>query len=51
MISRLADQNKVLAQKLGMLQERVAALEAEPVAGAQRDSEPARVTRDLTITR
>ena len=27
-ISRLADQNKVLAQKLGMLQERVAELEA-----------------------
>jgi hypothetical protein len=48
-ISRLADQNKVLAQKLGMLQERVAVLEAE--AGAESDREPARVTRDLTITR
>jgi hypothetical protein len=51
-ISRLADQNKVLAQKLGMLQERVAGLEAE-VAGArrvaERDSE--RVTRDLTVSR
>jgi hypothetical protein len=50
-ISRLADQNKVLAQKLGMLQERVATLEAGADAGAERDREPARVTRDLTITR
>jgi hypothetical protein len=50
-ISRLADQNKVLAQKLGMLQERVAALEAEADLGPDRDREPARVTRDLTITR
>ena len=48
-ISRLTDQNKVLAQKLGMLQERVATLEAG--GDAQRDREPARVTRDLTITR
>ena len=47
-ISRLADQNKVLAQKLGMLQERVTTLEAG--ADAERDREPARVTRDLTIT-
>jgi len=50
-ISRLADQNKVLAQKLGLLQERVATLEAAADAGAQRDRESARVTRDLTITR
>jgi hypothetical protein len=50
-ISRLADQNKVLAQKLGMLQERVATLEAEADLGPERDREPARVTRDLTITR
>jgi hypothetical protein len=50
-ISRLADQNKVLAQKLGMLQERIATLEADAHAGAERDREPARVTRDLTITR
>jgi hypothetical protein len=51
-ISRLADQNKVLAQKLGMLQERVAGLEAE-VAGARRVSErdTERVTRDLTVSR
>ena len=51
-ISRLADQNKVLAQKLGMLQERVAGLEAE-VAGARRVSErdSERVTRDLTVSR
>jgi hypothetical protein len=50
-ISRLADQNKVLAQKLGLLQERVATLEAAADAGAERDRESARVTRDLTITR
>jgi hypothetical protein len=50
-ISRLADQNKVLAQKLGMLQERIATLEAESDLGPGRDAEPARVTRGLTITR
>jgi hypothetical protein len=51
-ISRLADQNKVLAQKLGMLQERVAGLEAE-LAGVRRASErdSERVTRDLTVSR
>lgn len=50
-ISRLADQNKVLAQKLGMLHERVATLEAEAEAAAVGEREPARVTQDLTITR
>ena len=50
-ISRLADQNKVLAQKLGMLQERVADARGRGGDGAERDREPARVTRDLTITR
>jgi hypothetical protein len=50
-ISRLADQNKVLAQKLGMLQERVAQLEAEAGVSAEPEREPARVTRDLTTTR
>ena len=40
MISRLADQNKVLAQKLGLLQERVATLEAEAGVGAEREREP-----------
>ena len=49
-ISRLADQNKVLAQRMGMLQERVAALEAEAGTGAEPDSEPGRATPDLTIT-
>ena len=49
-ISRLADQNKVLAQRMGMLQERVAALEAEAGRVAEADSDPARATRDLTIT-
>ena len=50
-ISRLADQNKVLAQKLGLLQERVDELEAEAGVGAEADPEQPRVTRDLTITR
>jgi hypothetical protein len=50
-ISRLADQNKVLAQKLGMLQERVAQLEAEAGPGAGAERESPRGTRDLTITR
>ena len=51
-ISRLADQNKVLAQKLGMLQERVAQLEGASGAGAGSDAErEPRVTRDLTVTR
>ena len=51
-ISRLADQNKVLAQRLGMLHERVAQLEA--ASSADTGSDPKRgprVTRDLTITR
>ena len=48
-ISRLADQNKVLAQRLGMLQQRVDLLEA----GAAEDAEPAgELARgDLTSTR
>jgi hypothetical protein len=48
-ISRLADQNKVLAQRLGMLQQRVDVLEA----GAADDAEPAgELARgDLTSTR
>jgi hypothetical protein len=50
-ISRLADQNKVLAQRLGMLQERVAQLEAETGVSTEPEREPARITRDLTITR
>jgi hypothetical protein len=46
-ISRLADQNKVLAQRVGLLQERIASLEAD----REREVEPARVARDLTISR
>ena len=38
-ISRLADQNKVLAQKLGQLQQRVDDLEAAPHAVAEPDGE------------
>lgn len=39
-ISRLADQNKVLAQRLGQLQQRVDALEDQQAAAADRDAEP-----------
>ena len=50
-ISRLADQNKVLAQRLGLLQERIASLESDLAADGEREAEPARVTRDLTVSR
>jgi hypothetical protein len=50
-ISRLADQNKVLAQRVGLLQERIASLEADRAADREREVEPARVTRDLTVSR
>jgi hypothetical protein len=50
-ISRLADQNKVLAQRLGLLQERIASLEADLAADGEREAEPARVARDLTVSR
>jgi hypothetical protein len=47
-ISRLADQNKVLAQRMGILQQRVDLLEA----GAAEDAEPeGELARDLTSTR
>jgi hypothetical protein len=49
-ISRLADQNKVLAQRLGLLQERIASLEADR-AGGEHEAESARVSRDLTVSR
>lgn len=39
-ISRLADQNKVLAQRLGQLQQRVDALEDQQAAAADPDAEP-----------
>ena len=44
-ISRLADQNKVLAQKLGILQQRLDEREAQEAAAAetQPDHEPERV--------
>lgn len=48
-ISRLADQNKVLAQRLGMLQQRVDVLEAGATDDAEQASELAR--GDLTSTR
>jgi hypothetical protein len=48
-ISRLADQNKVLAQRLGMLQQRVDVLEAGATDDAEPVSELAR--GDLTSTR
>jgi hypothetical protein len=49
-ISRLADQSKVLAQRVGALQQRVAELEAER-AGAAQHAEPERDERDLTVAR
>ena len=48
-ISRLTDQNKVLAQRWACCKSGSTTLEAG--GDAQRDREPARVTRDLTITR
>jgi hypothetical protein len=48
-ISRLADQNKVLAQRLGMLQQRVDLLEARAADDTERAGELAR--GDLTSTR
>ena len=43
-ISRLADQNKILAQRLGLLQQRLDEREAEETAGeADDEREPARV--------
>jgi hypothetical protein len=49
-ISRLADQSKVLAQRVGALQQRVAELESES-SGAAQDAEPERDERDLTVAR
>jgi hypothetical protein len=49
-ISRLADQSKVLAQRVGALQHRVAELEAER-PGAVHDVERERDERDLTVAR
>ena len=47
-ISRLADQNKVLAQRLGMLQQR---LDAQEGARAERGEEEAVEPRELTRSR
>jgi len=47
-ISRLADQSKVLAQRISLLQARVDQLEAEAAVGRQREAEPAeRPTADV----
>jgi hypothetical protein len=40
-ISRLADQNKILAQRLGLLQQRIDEREAAEAAAADDDAEPA----------
>jgi hypothetical protein len=51
-ISRLADQSKVLAQRVGALQQRVAELEAERADAVQdAEPEPDRDERDLTVAR
>jgi hypothetical protein len=44
-ISRLADQNKVMAQRIGMLQQRVAAIEARAKLDGETVAEPAELTR------
>jgi hypothetical protein len=44
-ISRLADQNKVMAQRIGMLQQRVAMLEAREAVDDEVAREPAELTR------
>jgi hypothetical protein len=44
-ISRLADQNKVMAQRIGMLQQRVAMLEAREAVDGDVAREPAELTR------
>jgi len=44
-ISRLADQNKVLAQHVGRLQERVATLEAREAGAREPADEPGELTR------
>jgi hypothetical protein len=50
-ISRLADQNKVLAQKIGLLEHRLRRQEArgeaaaDPAAQAEREREPGELTR------
>ncbi len=47
-ISRLADQNKILAQRLGLLQQRLDEHEAAQAAIADSDEEP-RTARETTI--
>jgi len=42
-ISRLADQNKVLAQRLGLLQQRLDEREAQEATAAEADAEPEHV--------
>jgi hypothetical protein len=42
-ISRLADQNKILAQRLGLLQQRLDEREAQEAAEADDEREPARI--------
>jgi hypothetical protein len=49
-ISRLADQSKVLAQRVGALQHRIAELESER-SGAVAEAESERDERDLTVAR
>jgi hypothetical protein len=44
-ISRLADQNKVMAQRIGMLQQRVAMLEAREAVNGEVAREPVELTR------
>ena len=50
-VSRLADQNKVLAQRVSLLQQRVESLESAPAtAGAAARSEDDGLARDMLVS-
>jgi hypothetical protein len=44
-ISRLVDQSKVLAQRIGILEQRIAELEATPASGGREPAEADELTR------
>jgi hypothetical protein len=50
-ISRLADQNKILAQQVGMLRERVSRLEAGAAVAVSDEGDADAPRQDLTVAR
>jgi hypothetical protein len=50
-ISRLADQNKILAQQVGMLRERVSRLEAGTAVAVSDEGDADAPRQDLTVAR